>query len=167
MLELRTCLVNLLTVWLATTAIGAAPAPGRPIGAKGSPVSSREAVPLDHLQALELSEASEFGAPVVVKSPRQVFAQLSSARIKTAQEELTALGYRPGPVDGKMDRRTRAAIIAFQQDAGLARTGKLDGPTMKQLAVSWSSQHKAGRSQLEQEPAGVPGVCVAMEEAPG
>lgn len=156
MLEVRTCLVILLIVWLGTTAISVAQDPRRPIGAKGSPVSGMDEVYLDHLQGLELGNAFEFGEAVMVKSSSRVLAQLSSARIKEAQEELTALGYRPGPVDGKMGRRTRGAIIQFQKDAGLALTGELDGPTMKQLAVSWSSQAKAERSQLEQEPAGVP-----------
>jgi hypothetical protein len=39
---------------------------------------------------------------------------------------LTLLGYDPGPIDGKMGAKTRAAIKKFQEDNGLAPTGKID-----------------------------------------
>jgi peptidoglycan hydrolase-like protein with peptidoglycan-binding domain len=39
------------------------------------------------------------------------------------QEELAAHGYRPGSADGVMGSQTRAAIEAYQRDAGLPITG--------------------------------------------
>jgi TPR repeat protein len=40
------------------------------------------------------------------------------------QRDLAELGYQPGPVDGRMGRRTRIAIKAFQAEAGLTADGK-------------------------------------------
>ncbi|MDE0171970.1 MAG: peptidoglycan-binding protein [Defluviicoccus sp.] len=46
-------------------------------------------------------------------------------RIRAVQRALARLGYRPGPVDGLMGRRTRAAIRAYQAAAGLTEDGRL------------------------------------------
>jgi peptidoglycan hydrolase-like protein with peptidoglycan-binding domain len=39
------------------------------------------------------------------------------------EQRLTDLSYRPGPVDGVFDKRTRHAVIAFQKWEGLSRDG--------------------------------------------
>lgn len=49
------------------------------------------------------------------------------------QEMLTALGYKPGPIDGKPGPRTREALKQFQKDAGLPATGLLDAETTQRL----------------------------------
>lgn len=49
--------------------------------------------------------------------------QMAEAYVRGIQEELTAHGYRPGPVDAKPGRQTAAAIRAYQRDAGLIVTG--------------------------------------------
>ena len=46
-------------------------------------------------------------------------------RIANLQRALRRLGYDPGPVDGVPGTRTRAAIRAFQADAGLPVTGQV------------------------------------------
>ena len=46
-------------------------------------------------------------------------------RIANLQRALRRLGYDPGPVDGIPGARTRAAIRAFQADAGLPVTGQV------------------------------------------
>ncbi len=45
--------------------------------------------------------------------------------VAKAQRELAQLGYDPGPVDGTMGPRTRAAIRAFERNRGLPATGVL------------------------------------------
>jgi hypothetical protein len=45
------------------------------------------------------------------------------AQVARAQGLLNQLGYPAGPVDGAYGSTTRAAIIQFQQHAGLAPTG--------------------------------------------
>ena len=45
--------------------------------------------------------------------------------IARAQQGLTELGYKPGPIDGLMGPRTRAAIRSYQGKAGLAKSGRI------------------------------------------
>ena len=49
----------------------------------------------------------------------------SGKRIASIQRDLASLSYEPGPADGVMGRKTRAAIRAFQANRGLSVTGKL------------------------------------------
>jgi peptidoglycan hydrolase-like protein with peptidoglycan-binding domain len=54
------------------------------------------------------------------------------------QQRLTALGYRPGPADGRYGAATASAVMAFQKHEGLLRDGAagpqtmaaVDGPTV-------------------------------------
>ena len=50
-------------------------------------------------------------------------AGMADAFVRGIQEELVAHGYRPGAADGVPGQRTRAAIRAYQRDAGLPVTG--------------------------------------------
>ena len=54
----------------------------------------------------------------------------------TAQKALPKLGYGKLTADRVVGPGTRRAIEAFQRDKGLTVTGKLDGPTLKQLTRS-------------------------------
>jgi N-acetylmuramoyl-L-alanine amidase len=49
---------------------------------------------------------------------------------------LTALSYRPGPIDGVFNKRTRQAVIAFQKWEGLKRTGIVVEETWAQLVLA-------------------------------
>ncbi|WP_426415637.1 peptidoglycan-binding protein [Aestuariirhabdus sp. LZHN29] len=49
------------------------------------------------------------------------------------QQRLTEKGYQPGPIDGVMGAKTRAALATFQQDAGVASHGEIDEITLNQL----------------------------------
>jgi len=53
--------------------------------------------------------------------------------VSGAQGRLAHLGYSPGPADGELGPRTRAAIAQFQRDRGLAPTGELDQDTISAL----------------------------------
>ncbi len=56
-----------------------------------------------------------------------------SMDVKKLQEGLQKLGYEPGPVDGILGSKTRAAVISFQQDNGLKADGKPGKATMAKL----------------------------------
>lgn len=58
-----------------------------------------------------------------------------AARVAAAQRALARQGHDPGPVDGRMGPRTRAALRAFQTERGLAPHGQLDEATFKRLAA--------------------------------
>ena len=53
--------------------------------------------------------------------------------IRRIQEQLTALGYETGLIDGIAGRRTRAAVKAFQQDAGRPVDGILSDELLSVL----------------------------------
>lgn len=47
------------------------------------------------------------------------------ADVETAQRLLAKLGYDPGPPDGKLGERTRAAVRAFESDSALPVAGEV------------------------------------------
>src|SRR6185437_4278727 len=58
---------------------------------------------------------------------------LPDLEIRTAQLYLTFAGYAPGPVDGTIGPRTRAALIRFQTCEGLPMTGSVDCAVLERL----------------------------------
>jgi len=57
------------------------------------------------------------------------------AQVRKVQERLVRLGYRPGPVDGRLGEKTRMAIRQFQKDRHLPVTGRIDNRFLKALGV--------------------------------
>jgi carboxyl-terminal processing protease len=60
--------------------------------------------------------------------------------IKKLQEALKAEGEDPGSTDGIIEKKTRAALNAFQKANGLKASGKLDEPTAEKLGVQKPTQ---------------------------
>jgi peptidoglycan hydrolase-like protein with peptidoglycan-binding domain len=58
-----------------------------------------------------------------------------SARVRMAQQALQEKGYNPGPIDGVMGSKTRAALKEFQRKEGLEANGRLDMTTMSRLGM--------------------------------
>lgn len=58
-----------------------------------------------------------------------------TAEIKKAQEKLNELGYDCGTPDGKIGKKTTAAIKKFQKDKGLTVDGILGAKTKKELGI--------------------------------
>ncbi len=66
------------------------------------------------------------------------------------QEALKAKGNDPGPVDGMMGPRTRAALKAFQEANGLKATGQLDDQTAEKLGIEkMGKETKAMKKETE------------------
>ncbi|MBK1665322.1 peptidoglycan-binding protein [Rhodospirillum rubrum] len=63
------------------------------------------------------------------------------AVIREIQGDLAGRGYDPGPVDGVMGGRTRAAIRGYQKDAGLPVTGEATAA----LAAKLRGDHTTAR----------------------
>jgi peptidoglycan hydrolase-like protein with peptidoglycan-binding domain len=55
------------------------------------------------------------------------------------QEALKAKGNDPGPIDGRMGPKTRAALKAFQEANGLKVTRQLDDQTAEKLGLEKSA----------------------------
>ncbi|GEM_PF-3155204 len=64
---------------------------------------------------------------------------LADGDVAAVQRRLNELGYRAGPADGKLGARTRAAVRAYQEDAGLPVTGALDRVILNALAAAPSA----------------------------
>lgn len=60
----------------------------------------------------------------------------NTLRVMWAEQKLLDLTYRPGKVDGTIDRQTRGAVVAFQKWEGLSRTGKLDDTIYARLLTA-------------------------------
>ena len=56
--------------------------------------------------------------------------------VRSAQRALIGIGLDPGPVDGLMGRKTRAAATAYQRRIGVAADGEVDAELLQQLAVA-------------------------------
>jgi hypothetical protein len=55
--------------------------------------------------------------------------------LRSTQAALVYTGFDPGPVDGVAGRRTRAALLAFQEKHGLPETGERDAQTEARLTL--------------------------------
>ena len=61
------------------------------------------------------------------------------ADLAETQRQLTALGYSPGPVDGKLGPSTKAAVTAYQKDRGLTADGSPGPTTRKALGADMAT----------------------------
>jgi peptidoglycan hydrolase-like protein with peptidoglycan-binding domain len=66
-----------------------------------------------------------------VKAMRLEFAQDD---VRHVQQALKDRGYDPGPVNGRLDEPTQAALRNFQRDRGLTTTGEPNPATLAALA---------------------------------
>ena len=60
----------------------------------------------------------------------------SAGRVRAVQRALIRLGYDPGPVDGAIGPRTRAALRAYQDASGLAADGRLTPDLEREILSS-------------------------------
>lgn len=84
--------------------------------------------------------------------------------LRAVQQKLNELGYNAGPADGLMGRGTRAAIIAFQQDRGLAATGVADQALLLQLQRA--PDHSTATSTTTKSPTSSSPTALATDPAP-
>lgn len=71
-----------------------------------------------------------------VTAPVQLAQKARALTMTEVQQHLKDVGFDPGPVDGTLNDRTIEALRAFQREAGVAVTGKLDDATMAELIAS-------------------------------
>lgn len=80
-----------------------------------------------------LSVGGEGQAAGPVYQPRE---GVPAKDVRTIQRELTELGYAPGPVDGIIGAKTRAAIRRYQEAAGLRVDGRVTPELLEQLRTN-------------------------------
>ena len=59
--------------------------------------------------------------------------------VMSMQQALKDKGQDPGPIDGRMGPRTRAALESYQKAEGLKATGRLDSETRTRLGMASST----------------------------
>ena len=80
-----------------------------------------------------------------VYSSQPVVVASGSPELRQAQQTLNGLGYNTGRPDGLMGGKTRRALREFQQDQGLAVTGRLDDDTLLALRNSTDADRRPAR----------------------
>jgi hypothetical protein len=89
-------------------------------------------------EAQKLAREWQPGGPPVKETAKDagspgVNALTGTTLLLEIQEKLAALGYEPGPADGKMGARTRSAIRDYQGQAGLPVDGEPSQALLKHL----------------------------------
>lgn len=69
-------------------------------------------------------------------------------RIKDAEDYLVNAGFNPGPRDGRMDKKTRGAVRAFQKANGFEVSGFIDSKTWTKLS-SYRRENKVAASSAQ------------------
>jgi His-Xaa-Ser repeat protein HxsA len=62
--------------------------------------------------------------------------QKDATQVRRVQEQLKAEGHDPGPIDGVMGPKTKAALKEFQRQENLQETGRIDAQTLEKLGIS-------------------------------
>ncbi|MGH6920707.1 MAG: trypsin-like peptidase domain-containing protein, partial [Geminicoccaceae bacterium] len=75
-----------------------------------------------------------------------------ASRDRGVQQRLADLGYDPGPVDGVVGPRTRAAIRAFQADLGLPVDGQISGALHAALESAETPKGESSDRWWEEDP---------------
>lgn len=120
--------------------------------AEGDPVSLQRAETLEEMIEAEARTAARETA--VNFTPRPLNAEANGiyrnlpwehtpsadpVLVRRAQGYLSVLGYTPGPLDGQIGEQTRNAIMQFENDQGLPRTGHIDAVLVERLERAASS----------------------------
>ncbi len=101
---------------------------------------------LTALAALHAVDAAAAGPlPPAASQLAQAPTQMQTAYVRGVQKELLAHGYRPGPVDGIAGRQTRAAVRAYQRDAGLRVDGIADKRLLDHLKFAQPKVYSFGQ----------------------
>lgn len=74
--------------------------------------------------------------PAWAAAPEHTASVDTSRAIARTQAVLSSLGFDAGPPDGKMGRKTRDAIAAFQASKGMPATGEIDKALIDALGMS-------------------------------
>lgn len=119
--------------------------------------------PFDSNQAGEDGTAASEGGDETVTAEAGEEIALEPALVAKVQKKLTELGYEPGPVDGLMGTKTRAAIRRYQVVVGLPVDGRI---TRSVLARLTGSADTAGPANADGEAEAGPATAEGMALGP-
>jgi len=78
--------------------------------------------------------------------------------ISRVQEELRALGFDAGPVNGDFGTKTQAALAQFQLSRAIPASGQLDDPTLAELGIKRDDTQDSGIASAGASAAAGPGA---------
>src|SRR6185295_18120901 len=78
--------------------------------------------------------------------------------ISRVQEELRALGFDAGPVNGDFGTKTQAALAQFQISRTIPASGQLDDPTLAELGIRRHDTQDSGIASAGASSAEGPGA---------
>lgn len=78
---------------------------------------------------------SYYSRPSTVYRGQTVYRSYSDSLAVDVQQELRRRGYYRGPIDGDIGPGSRHAICAYQDDRGLAVTGRIDSSLLRSLGI--------------------------------
>lgn len=121
-----------LAIQEGLTALGYNPGPtdGKPGPATEAAIEAYQRdhqLPVTGQVSRELAAQIDKAAAGAADSPEVVLARDNMLRSYTRaiQDKLVEFGYDPGPVDGALGPKTRAAIMAYERDNGLDQNGQV------------------------------------------
>ncbi len=122
------------------------------------PVARPSAVPPSARDSFGGEQREPPGAPSVRNDgdPLGSIGEATERGIAELQGRLVALGYDPGPLDGRLGRRTRAAVRKFQRDARMSANGRVDDRLLGRLESEARSRLQSRQQELRPLPAPTP-----------
>jgi len=119
-----------LAIQEGLTSLGYDPGPtdGKPGPATKAAIEAYQRdhqLPVNGLVSRELAEQIDLSADAAGDSPEDILARDNMLRsyARAIQDKLIEFGYDPGPSDGVIGPKTRAAIRAYERDHGLPERG--------------------------------------------
>jgi hypothetical protein len=103
-----------------------------------APATTEPAQPAEPPQVAESAALAPAPTPPPPPDPAAAAVPLDGDDVARLQARLRVLGYNPGPVDGLVGARTRAAIRAYERDYGLTVTGEPAGAVLGRLLAAQS-----------------------------
>jgi peptidoglycan hydrolase-like protein with peptidoglycan-binding domain len=70
--------------------------------------------------------------------------RLNARDRQSLEQRLRSLGFEPGPIDGQIDARARAAIRGFQVSRGMQASGQLDRQTVVGIVQTTNQSRQDG-----------------------
>jgi hypothetical protein len=89
-------------------------------------------------------EKSRSEQTTLASTPKQS-APVPNERVRGVQRGLAVLGYSPGPEDGILGSKTRAAIESFQADRGIPMTGEISDDLHREVLLARVEQLRAAQ----------------------
>jgi carboxyl-terminal processing protease len=92
----------------------------------------------------------EFATLTIINPDKELKLSTSSTEVQTAQKMLKAIGYNPGRTDGFFDKKTKAAVTAFQKAKKLPANGVLKGDSTMKLMELLRDKIKTSDTQMQE-----------------